>query len=263
MKPDSNKLFLTDLAVIILISIAISIASSKLIFMTYFVFSVIALRMLAVAMLAKKENIKLSAEIIFFVVCILLGAFNDWNSVCHKKIYNYTVPTDLSFSTIPLWMLVYWGMILRFIARFARWEKLNPPQEISNTVKFGKKTFSSSYLKVILQLLLVFATRQTIYVFYLHPFLSWLPFLLALIIYFFLFLPDSHDLKMLLIFLVGGPLIEIIYIKIGGLHYYYLGWIAGVPLWIALWWLIIILIWKDFAFRVERFLIKRSNGQKG
>jgi hypothetical protein len=63
--------------------------------------------------------------------------------------------------------------------------------------------------------------------------------------------PTKHDLKLLLIFLIGGPLIEILYIQLGGLHQYDLGWLGGVPLWIALWWLLAVLVWKDLAYRLE------------
>jgi len=115
----------------------------------------------------------------------------------------------------------------------------------------------SAPLKVALELALVLATRQTIYRLYLDPVFSWLPFLLALAVFAALFRPDRHDGKLLLIFLAGGPLIEVLYIQVGALHAYHLGWLGGVPLWIALWWLLIVLIWKDLAFRMERALRTR------
>jgi len=37
---------------------------------------------------------------------------------------------------------------------------------------------------------------------------------------------------------------------VGGLHHYALGWFAGVPLWIAPWWLLGLLVWKDLGWRL-------------
>lgn len=254
MKPDSNRLFILDAAVIGLISCAICLFSGRLLLMSILVFILVTLRITAVLQLAKTEKIKLPAELIFFAICTLFGAFNDWNSVCNKKIYDYTVPHYFEFSSIPIWMLLYWGMILRFIARMARWQGLSPPEEISNRLGIEKFFIDNAAVKVIGQLILVLVTRQCIYRYYEDPLLSWLPFLGALIIYLLFFKPGRHDLKLLGIFLIGGPLIEILYIQVGNLHDYHHGVIGGVPIWIALWWLVIILIWKDLAFRIEKVL---------
>ena len=255
--PDSNRLFAIDACLILVVSAAISVASRQLAFMTVFVPAVILARMAAVAAVARSEGVSLGAEACFLLLCTALGAFNDWNSVCNKKIYDYTVPHYFAFSTIPIWMLLYWGMILRFLARMARWQVLGPPADANNAVGLGRFVVESAPLKVAAELALVLVTRQAIYRLYEHPVLSWLPFLLALLVMLVLFRPDRHDLKLLAIFLVGGPLIEILYIQLGDLHRYHHGWIGGVPLWIALWWLVCVLIWKDLAFRVESALRRR------
>jgi len=65
----------------------------------------------------KSANAK--AEILFFLICTVIGAFNDWNSVGNKEIYQYTVPYNFDFLKIPIWMLLYWGIILRLIAGFS------------------------------------------------------------------------------------------------------------------------------------------------
>ena len=256
MKPDSHRLFLIDLLAIVLISVAICLWTRQLLLMSVLVPLVIALRMLAVFAVAKRESVNLKAELLFFIVCTILGAFNDWNSVCNKKIYDYTTgATWFDFTTIPLWMLLYWGMILRFVARLARWQALAPDETASDKIGLGGLIIENGKLKVALQLALVFITRSFIYKNYLDPLWSWLPFLVALIVLLLLFSPNRHDLKLLAFFALAGPLIEILYIQVGGLHYYHLGWLGGVPLWIALWWLIIVLIWKDLAFRVEKALL--------
>jgi hypothetical protein len=107
-------------------------------------------------------------------------------------------------------------------------------------------------LKVTAELGLLAVTRWTVYRFYLDPILSWLPFLIAMLLFGLLFRPNRHDFKLLGIFLVLGPVVEILYIQVAGLHRYHLGWIGGVPLWIVLWWALSILIWKDIALRVEQ-----------
>jgi len=255
--PDSNRLVGIDAAVIAAVSLAICLASRNLILMTVLVPGLFLARIVAVAAVSTREGVNLRAELVFLLVCTVLGGFNDWNSVCNKRIYDYTVPRFFSFATIPLWMLLYGGMILRFVARLARWQALSPPRSVSDRLGVGAWRVDSGTIKVAAELGLVLATRQTIYRLYLDPVLSWLPFLAALAVFFLLFRPDRHDGKLLLLFLAGGPLIEILYIRVGGLHAYHLGWIGGVPLWIALWWLLIVLIWKDIAFRLERFLRSR------
>ena len=257
MKPDSHRLFVIDAAVIVIVSIAICLWADRLALMTVLVPAVILARHIALASIAKTEGINIKAEIAFWLICTLLGAFNDWNSVVHHKIYDYTVPHYFSFTSIPIWMLLFWGMILRFFARLARWQPLSPPPEPSNRLGIGKFRINNAIVKVAAELLLVMLTRQTIYRFYLEPVLSWLPFLFALLIFVIFFAPTRHDFLLMAVFLIGGPLIEILYIQVGHLHRYHLGWIAGVPLWIALWWLLIIVIWKDLALRIETVLSRR------
>lgn len=194
----------------------------------------------------------------FTLVCTGLGAFNDWNSVVNHRVYDYTVPSDLAWSAIPLWMLLDWGLILRSFARLCRWPALHPPTAPSNTLHFGLATIENAWAKIALELILVLGTRQAIYRFYLDPVLSWLPFAAALILAFFLFRLTRHDLKLLGLLLLLGPGAEILYIQVGHLHAYHLGWIAGVPVWIALWWLLAALVGKDLALRFEALLRGRG-----
>ena len=46
---------------------------------------------------------------------------------------------------------------------------------------------------------------------------------------------------------VAGPLAEIVLIRLGHVHHYALGWLAGVPRWIALWWVLATLIWGELS----------------
>lgn len=254
LPPDPGGLVALDAAVIGAVSVAICAASHRWLLMTILVPSLLVARFGLLAVLARRFSVNLKAEGILFLVCTVLGAFNDWNSVVNHRIYDYTVPHAVSFSTIPVWMLLFWGMILRFIARLARWDALGPPARVEDRIGPGRHSVERAWLRVAAMLVLVLATRQSIYRLYLHPVGSWLPFLLALLVYLLLFRPSRHDFKLLGIFLLGGPAIEVLYIQVGGLHRYYLGWLGGVPLWIALWWLVIVLIWKDLAFRLEQRL---------
>jgi len=262
VKPDSHRLVALDAACIAAVSLAICLASRHLLFMTALVPAVILARFLALASLADHEGVSMRAELAFFALCTALGSFNDWNSVCHKKIYEYTVPHFFSFSTIPLWMLLFWGMILRFIARLARWERLGPDESASNRVGIGKMRTDHAGLKVMAELSLLVATRWTVYQLYADPVLSWTPFLVAIFLFTILLGASQHDAKLLGLFLLAGPAVEIFYIQIGGLHRYALGWIGGVPLWIVMWWALSILIWKDLAFRIEKRL-RAALGGKG
>ena len=254
MKPDSNRLMALDGACIVVVSAAICLASRHLVFMSVFVPLVLVVRIVALAVLAEREGVNMKAEIAFFLICTGLGAFNDWNSVCNKKIYDYSVPHFFEFSSIPLWMLLFWGMILRFFARLARWERLGPDDAPSNLVGVGRFRAHSAALKILAELCLIASTRWMIYRFYMDPVLSWLPFLAGLCLFALLFHPSRHDYKLLVLFLLLGPVVEILYIQAGDLHFYHLGWFGGVPLWIVLWWALIILIWKDLAFRIESAL---------
>jgi hypothetical protein len=251
MRPDSTRLMAIDAGVIVVISLLICAAADRLVFMSIAVPMIIAVRMFLLYALRRNEGIHFRVELVFFGICTLLGAYNDYFSVCIKNIYDYTVPHFFSWSTIPLWMLLYWGMILRTFARFARWEVLKPPEVSSDNIGFGRWYTESVTIKIVFMLALVFVTRNQIYQHYLHPIWSWVPFLAALLIYLTLCAPTLHDIKLMVVVLPVGPLVEMLYINLGGLHRYHLGVAGGVPLWIILWWLLIILIWKDIAMRLE------------
>lgn len=258
LKSDSHLLFIIDLMVIVIISVSISLTSHHLLWMTIFVPAILFLRLVVLASLKQKEDVHLKGELLFFFICILIGAFNDWNSVCNKQIYDYTVPVYFpEIFCIPIWMLIYWGMILRFITRMARWTGISKEIELSNKVGIGKYYIANPYVKIGLELVLVLGTRQTIYYFYLDPYWSWIPFLVAVLLFLIVFYPSKGDYLLIVIFLIGGPAIEILYIKAGNLHQYHMGWVWGIPLWLILWWVLSVLIWKDISLRVEHFLKQR------
>ena len=145
-------------------------------------------------------------------------------------------------------------MILRLVARVARWRALDPPDEPVDRVRIGPLTLDDGWSKVALELALVLATRQMVYRFFAHPILSWLPFAAALVLWVALLRPTRYDWRLAGVALAFGPLVEVLYIQAGGLHRYHLGWFAGVPLWIVCWWVLAIPIWADLSLRIQRRL---------
>lgn len=255
--------FLIDAAAIAVVSAAISLVSSALGFMTVLVPAVIAVRTFAWSRLAPGERggATVRGELVLLALCTALGGFNDWNTVIGHGVYDYTVPCYFpEVSTIPLWMLLFWGLILRFLITLFRWRRLAPTPRASDRIYFGGRWRDSAGAKLAIELVLVAITRQAIYRTATDPVWSWLPFALALLLYLILFPPDRHDRRLLALFAIGGPLIEILYIQVGHLHRYQLGWIGGVPLWIALWWILAALIWKDVSARLQAALAHSRSG---
>ena len=106
---------------------------------------------------------------------------------------------------IPVWMLLYWGMILRFVATLCRWERLAPPPFPADDIHLGTRVITSPRLKVAGEIALTVATRQMIYAYYLDPLLSWLPFAAALVIYVAVFRLARHERVLLALAAIGGP----------------------------------------------------------
>ncbi len=200
------------------------------------------------------------AELAFFGLCTLVGGFNDWNTVVLHGVYAYGVPAELpALSTIPLWMLLFWGLILRFIFALTRWRALAPPDAPSDRV-LGR---SSAALKLSCIGAVVLVTRLSIFSSFDSSLWSWLPFAIGLVVYALVTRVEAHDLRLAAIALVAGPLVEVFYIQVGTLHSYALGWFGGVPLWIVLWWVLSVWIWKDLGLRAHRLLQARSEGASG
>ena len=261
----SDRAFAVDATAIGLVSAGVCLASQRPAVMSALLALVLALRFAAWARLPAGERWgSLVSELAFFALCSAIGAFNDWNSVVRQRIYEYAVPAFFpSVSTIPLWMLVYWGMILRFLATLCRWRGLAAPTRLRDEIHLPGRIVQAPWLKVGVELLLVALTRWLVYRYYGDPLLSWLPFAAALVLYAGLFRPDRRARRLAGIVALGGPAVEIAYIQLGGLHRYQLGWLGGVPLWIPLWWVLAILIWDDLSARLQALLAGRGVADRG
>ncbi|MBI2058951.1 MAG: hypothetical protein HYT87_04195 [Nitrospirae bacterium] len=242
-----------DALTIATVSLLICAAADRLRWMQMLVPAIIAFRMLAVwGMIRRRPSHSLTAEIVFFSVCLILGAFNDWNTVVRHRVYDYLVPSDLvPWSSIPSWMLLYWGMILRFMHTLS----VQPFFQSPRTGKPAAPRFIDRW-RVPIEIALVLVTRQAIYRFPLDPVLSWLPFAAALILFLLLFPLGRGERRLFAFLAIGGPLVEILYIRVGALHQYPLGGLGGVPLWIALWWILAGLIWKDLSPPIFGFIAR-------
>jgi hypothetical protein len=240
----SDRAFAIDAAAIAVISVAICTLSDRLTLMTALIPAVVAVRFLAWAHLEVEERGPWGAELALFALCIGIGAFNDWNSVVRHRIYDYSVPVYYpERTTIPIWMLIYWGLILRFLITLFRWRRFDPGQA------------TTPWARILFLMTLVVTTRQAIYQWYDEPILSWVPFAAALVLYAVVARPGRTGRVVAVLFAVGGPLVEVAYIQLGHLHHYRLGWLGGVPVWIALWWVLAALIWMELSAPLQRWLL--------
>jgi len=255
--------FIVDLVTILVVSVAIAVAADRLWFMTVFVPVVLLLRLYAWTRLAEAERGHgLRTEVAFVVIATVVGGFNDWNSVVRTGIYDYTVPVHFpNFSTVPIWMLLFWGMILRFFTSLYLWPAMDPPDGDDNRVLGIAPRTVSPWLRVTALLGFVLITRLGIFRWYEEPVRSWLPFAAAIVVYPLLFPLRPGDLKLAGLAVIAGPLIEIVYIQLGGLHRYHEGVIGGVPIWIMLWWVLIVLIWRDLSLRTLTILQRMIEGR--
>ena len=247
----TDRALAVDAAAIVALSVAICLASQRLAVMDAWVPAVIAARFVAWRLLpAAERGHGLVAELGWFGACLVVGAGNDWNSVTRHRIYAYGVPLERpELSLVPLWMLACWGMILRCVVSPIRWRRLAlpPPRALS------------PWLAIPFLLALVVVTRQAIYRSYDDPVWSWLPFALALAAAGVVLRPDRRRLALLAGVAVAGPVVELLYIQIGQLHAYRLGWLGGVPLWIVLWWVLAVGILEQLLARV---LARGSGGSQ-
>lgn len=248
--------FALDAAAVVAGSIAICLAAQELVLMSVLIPALLVGRWVAFSRLPlAQRRLSVSQDVLLFAGCALVGGLNDWNSVVNHRIYDYQVPVFFpEWTSIPCWMLLFWGMILRFLITLFHWSLLGV-HKISDTLWLGTWKVRSGWLRVAGVCVLAMGTRQFIYRYYLDPWLSWLPFLVALVFFCVLFRPGKAGLWLGLVFLVVGPVVEVLFIQLGGMHVYHLGWFWGVPLWIALWWVLAAALLREVSARLLYWLL--------
>lgn len=247
------KLTHIDTAVIILVSFLIALVAHNLLLMTIVVPLILLLRLILATTVAA-DRLPVSHELILFTACTVIGAFNDWNSVVNHGIYDYTVPVYFpGLTTVPIWMLLFWGMILRYFVTLGSTGFFKPDAE--NRLWLGRSVAVPGWVRVAVLLAIAMVTRQFIYRFYLDPFYSWLPFAVALGFWLIVVPTGKGGRRLVLAALVAGPLVEGLYILVGGMHLYHLPFVLGVPLWIMLWWTLAVPLWVELAGRGMAILV--------
>lgn len=242
----SRRALAIDLASVALVGAAACIDAHDTARMTAVVAVTYVGRLAAWSRLAPGDRpLPMWAEVPFLALCAVVGGFNDWNTVDRHHVYSYGVPSDLSpLSSIPLWMLAYWGLILRLVSTLGLFSGLGEPGPDGAVRGLSGQR---PWLRLALMLAMVALTRQAIYRLWADPLWSWLPFAGALLLHPALFRWGPRERRLALISATAGPVAEALLIKVGGLHQYALGWLLGVPVWIALWWVVAVLIWAELS----------------
>lgn len=244
-----DRVLKVDAACVLAVGAVACVVADRLLLMSVLVPAVIGLRFVVL------RRLPLAPELGFFGICTLVGAANDWNTVVVHDVYAYDVATWLPFDgAIPVWMLLFWGLILRLVASLARWSRWGATSGPSARVGLPGRRAEHPWVRLAVQLALVVATRQAIYRWFEDPLLSWLPFAGAALAWWLLLGFDRRELGLAALALTLGTAAEAALISVGGLHTYALGLVGGVPLWIILWWPLAVLIWKDVGGHIEAAL---------
>jgi hypothetical protein len=178
-------------------------------------------------------------DIIFFFLGLILGGGSDLMSMW-RGVYYYT-PTTILPVPIPVWMLLFWGEIFVFFRKLIRYGPFlhleNPRKRILD-------------LPLALDIILFAVYRMIIYRYASVP---WLPDALyagIFVVRLLLFPPTNDERKLMITMLLLGPVYEIALIRCG-LYVYQNGFVWGLPLWLIIWWVFIIRIFKTLTDEIE------------
>ena len=188
-------------------------------------------------------------DVIFFLMGLVLGGGNDLMSMW-KGVYYYTPATILPVP-IPVWMLLFWGEIFVFFRKLMRYGPFlgpeGPPKRLLD-------------LPLGFDLVLYVIYRMIIYRYASEP---WLPDALyagILVVRLLLLPPTANERKLMLTLLFLGPVYEIVLIRCG-LYVYQNGFIMGLPLWLIIWWVFIIRVFKAITDRTEYAIFSKNSTQ--
>ncbi|UCD85179.1 MAG: DUF2878 family protein [Deltaproteobacteria bacterium] len=184
-------------------------------------------------------------DVIFFLMGVILGGGNDLMSMW-RGVYYYTPATILPVP-IPVWMLLFWGEIFVFFRKLIRYGPFLRPE-----------TPRKRLLDLPLALdIILFAVYRIII--YRYASVPWLPDALyagILVARLLLLPPKTDERKLMITILLLGPVYEIALIRCG-LYVYQNGFIWGLPLWLIIWWVFIIRVFKAIIDRIEHSVATR------
>ena len=184
---------------------------------------------------------------LFFTFGVIAGGGNDLMSMLNG-VYEYTSITIIPFlnGLLPLWMILFWGQIFLLFRKIfnIKWFK---GEEFNKDCRWIDK-------KLIFDIILLIILRIVIY----HTsFLDfWIPALIYAIgigIRFLIFPPKKNEVLIICVlpyaFLFEGLMV------LFGLYIYYNPIFLGMPLWLLLWWVLLVpIVLKEFFDRFEYLL---------
>jgi len=251
-----------DAGAVALVVVAICAAADRWLLMTALVPAVMGARLALWRHLVGPTG--LGRELALCGLCVAVGAFNDWNTVVGHGVYAYDVPLRSGATgALPVWMLLFWGQILRLVASLAAWPRLGPVGPPVGRFGLPRRRVDRPLARLVVIGVLVVSTRQAVFAWYGDPLLSWLPFAGASVLWWLLLGVDRHDATLAGLALTVGVGVEAALITVGGLHRYELPLVGGVPLWIVLWWPLGVLVWKDLGGRARTGLERSGKNAPG
>ncbi|MHA1379806.1 MAG: hypothetical protein ACTSRG_15655 [Candidatus Helarchaeota archaeon] len=188
---------------------------------------------------------------IFFLFGVIAGGGNDLMSMMNN-VYNYTSKTIFPFLTglMPFWMILFWGQVF-LLFRKIFYINILKGEDFQQNGKFLKGWIDK---KLIFDICVIICLRFVIYQIYMLDF--WIPALIygcIICFRFAIFHPKENELRIMGIlpyaFTFEGLMV------LFGLYIYINPILAGLPLWLLLWWIFLVpIVLKEIFDRIEYYL---------
>jgi len=184
-------------------------------------------------------------DLIFFFLGFVLGGGNDLISM-YKKVYAYLPAPDISLLPIPMWVLLFWGLIFVFFRKLMRFGPFlgEPPKRLID------QPLLLDGLILVIYRMIIYRTADRF----------WLPdalFAAILVLRLLVSVPSKNERRLMLTMLVLGPAYEIWLIHCG-LYVYQTGFFYGMPLWLIVYWVFVIRLLKAIFDRIETRVVMRA-----
>lgn len=201
--------------------------------------------------------VNVAGDWLFFILGVVFGGGNDFMSMING-VYYYTAIPIIPNLALPIFMWLFWGwafLLFRKIFNLAwcRGEKFQ---------KDGRFLRGWIDTKLIFDIALVIVLRLVIYNTYLLDF--WIPALfygIAVGIRLLIFHPKKNELR-IIIFLPIAYFFEGIMVLFG-LYVYYNPIFPGIPLWLMIWWVLLVpIVLKEIFDRLEFIVENRQKNRE-